>query len=232
MYWNNPLIETKWPGDCDPIVESQHGNTHALFWNPRCRFDNVVTNQRLGDLCKWAMEWLISDTVDDFVSEPKNHYDLANLVKLNMWIHSIRKHGIIKPWMILDHGDGTFSAGTGDSRLRCLERIPEIQHVPAFISTLQTRASLYADLEPVTTFDQFAALCGAEQNQLFMFRLTDPSAPYGIYWYEYNSSRTREITPGQDQAVSMIHRYLLANPGVEITPEWFDREIDWRRYTE
>lgn len=230
MYWNNPLIETKWPSDRDPIQESMHGGQHALFWNPRCRFDNVETNQRLADLCNWANEWLSQVSVSEFAAEPNNHYDLANLVKLNMWIHSIRQHGIIKPWMMLDQGDGTFLAGTGDSRLRCLERIPEITTVPAFISTRSDRAELYRDLEPVTSFDQFVALCRAEPNRLFSFRLTDAQAPYGIYWYEYNNSLTRAITPGTTRAVAMACSYLEQHAGLVITPEWFDSKIDWSRY--
>lgn len=228
MYWNNPLTETHWPSDTDPINESLHQGAHCLFWNPATKFDNVVTQQRLADLCKWANEWLDTDGIDEFVADARNHYDIANLIKLNVWIHSIREHGIVKPWMMLDQGDGSFLAGTGDSRLRCLERIPEITTVPAFISTVASRRHLYKGLEEVTTFDRFAELCGAKVNQLFLFRLTDPSAPYGIYWYEYNSDLTRSVTPSQDEAVQMFVNYYKQNP-VKITPEWFDQHIDWQK---
>ena len=114
MYWNNPILEFTWPSDQNPI-QGQH-----LFYNPSCGFDNVVTNQRLQDLCDWANNWLEYDGVDLFVADQRNHYDIANLVKLNMWTADIRKQGIVKPLLILDEGNGTFTAGTGDSRLRCL----------------------------------------------------------------------------------------------------------------
>ena len=207
MYWNNPLIETAWPSFGDPVVQSFHNGQHCLFWNPQAKFDYISTNQRLADLCNWANEWLSQDP-GGFLVDSNNQYDIANLVKLNLWIHDIRAQGIVKPWMILDQGDGTYLAGTGDSRLRCLERIPEITTIPAFITTHVNRAHLYTDLEPVTSFDQFARLCIARKGQEFLFRLTDPGAPYGIYWYEYNSENTRSVTPSQKQAVKMFANYF------------------------
>lgn len=231
MYWNNPLIELQWPATQDPIVQSQHNGTHCVFWNPAAGFDRVVTQQRLNDLCEWANNQLGSDGVEKFVADPRNHYDIANLVKLNMWIKSIREQGIVKPWLLQDQGDGTFLAGNGDSRLRCLERIPEISTVPAFISTTSDRKHLYAQLEEVTTFDRFAELCGAVVGQQFLFRLTDNTAPYGLYWYEYNSERTRSVTPGEAEAVAMFLNYIQANPDTKITPKWFDSEITWEHHT-
>lgn len=230
MYWNNPLIELQWPSTRDPIAESLHKGIHCLLWNPAAQFNNVKTQQRLGDLCKWANNWLRSDGIAGFVGDVRNHYDIANLVKLNMWIKSMRDQGIVKPWLLQDQGDGTFLAGTGDSRLRCLERMPEIKTVPAFISTMANRKHLYPELEEITTFDRFAELCGAVKGQEFLFRLTDNEAPYGLYWYEYNSERTRSVTPGEAEAVAMFENYMKANPDTKITPEWFDSAIIWEHH--
>ena len=229
MYWNNPLIETHWPGARDPVAESMHNGTHALFFHTHADFDNITTTQSLADLSKWANEWLEHDGIDAFAADARNHYDLANLVKLNMWIHSIREHGIIKPWLLLDSGDGKFIPGTGDSRLRCLERIPEITTTPAFISTTANRRHLYQHLEEVTTLERFAELCGAKVNQLFLFRLTDAEAPYGLYWYEYNSDTTRSVTPSEPEAVQMFVNYYKQNPNTRITPAWFDQHIAWQK---
>lgn len=230
MYWNNNLIEAQWPADIDPIADSMHNGVHCLFYNPQASFENVQTQQTLEDLCDWASQWLEKRGLDEFVADPRTHYDIANLVKLNMWIHDIRRQGIVKPWLMLDQGDGTFLAGTGDSRLRCLERIPEITTVPAFISTTTARRDLYQGLEEITTFDRFAEICEARPNKLFLFRLTDESAPYGMYWYEYNSDRTRSVTPSEPQAVAMFKRYAQQHPTKKITPEWFDQLIDWSMY--
>lgn len=230
MYWNNPLIECQWPGDVDPVNASLHQGNHCLFWNPHCKFDHIQTNQRLEDLCRWAQQWLVHDGLDKFVADPQNHYDIANLVKLNMWVSDIKLQGIVKPWLILDHGNDRYEAGTGDSRLRCLERIPAIQTVPAFVSTHQRRAHLYQNLEPVTNFDQFASICGAVAGQLFLFRLTAPQAPFGLYWYEYNSNRTRSVTPGQSQAVEMFYAYMRSHSDVIINELWFDHKVNWDDY--
>ena len=231
-YWNNPLITVKLDTDRDPVVESFHSGQHCLFWNPASRFDNITTNQRLDDLIRWANEWLEHDGIDAFAQDLRNRYDIANLTKLNMWIADIRQQGIVKPWLIQDQGDGTFVAGTGDSRLRCLEVMPEITSVPAFISTSTERAHLYQDLEPVTSFAQFAQLCAAEPEVEFIFRLTDATAPYGLYWYEYNTNRTRAVTPGEDQAVSMFVNYVRSNPGFRVSRTWFATAVPWNLYTE
>ena len=231
-YWNNPLITVKLDTTRDPVVESFHSGQHCLFWNPASRFDNITTNQRLDDLIQWANEWLEHDGIDAFAQDPRNRYDIANLTKLNMWIADIRQQGIVKPWLIQDQGDGTFVAGTGDSRLRCLEVMPEITSVPAFISTSAERAHLYQDLEPVTSFAQFAQLCSAEPEVEFIFRLTDHTAPYGLYWYEYNTNRTRAVTPGEDQAVSMFVNYVRSNPRFRVSRTWFATAVAWNLYTE
>ena len=89
------------------------------------------------------------------------------------------------------------------------------------------RLFLYSDFEPITTFDRFAELCGADLGQLFTFRFTDPQAPYGLYWYEYNSSRTRSVTPSESQCLIWVEKYFKQHPHVQISPEWFDQDIDW-----
>jgi hypothetical protein len=149
-----------------------------------------------------------------------------------MWIADIRKQGIIKPWLMLDEGNGTFTAGTGDSRLRCLECISEIQTVPAFVSTCESRAHLYSDLEPVTTFDQFATLCRADPGQLFLFKFADNQATHGMYWYEYNSAKTRSVTPGESWCVDVFARYADTQSNLIIDKPWFDQLVPWHNYAE
>ena len=230
MYWNNALIECNWPGHVDPVSQSLHNGRHCLFWNPRARFDNINTNQRLSDLATWANEWLATDGPTGFLADPRNHYDIANLVKLNLWIRDIRQQGIVKPFLILHCEDNELIAGTGDSRLRCLEIIPEIDSVPAFVSTCQSKAHLYSDLEPVVNLDQFAKLCGAQQGQQFLFRLTDQAAPYGLYWYEFNSERTRSVTPSQQQCLTAFENYATLHRNLVVDHEWFGSTINWANY--
>jgi hypothetical protein len=231
MYWNNPLIELTWPNSRDPVIESFHNGTHCLFYNPNMAFDTVQTNQRLQDLCDWANAGLGAG-LENFISDTINHYDIANLVKLNMWIADIKTQGIVKPWMMLDQGDGTYLAGTGDSRMRCLECIPKITDVPAFISTRQEHSAVYSGLEQVQCFDRFAELCGAESGQEFLFRLTDVTAPYGMYWYEYNTERTRSVTPTESWCVSTFVNYAQQHPDLVITKSWFGQLQDWQTFVD
>lgn len=230
QYWNNPMVTVTWPSSQDPIADHLASGDHALYFDPNRTFDGIVSEHGLDDLCDWAQSWLAQDGIEAFVSNPLNHYDIANLVKLNMWRHDMLRQGIVKPWMLLDQGNGTYLAGTGESRLRALQGIADIVTTPAFVSTRAQRHDLYQHLEPVTTLDQFAKLCGAVPGQTFLFRFTDCTAPYGIYWYEYNSERTRSVTPGQDQAVAMFAAYMHSTPLQQIDLAWFDQAIDWQRF--
>jgi hypothetical protein len=230
MYWNNPTIEVIYPSDQDPIAQSFHNGVHCLFYNPAVPKETVRYKQTLQDICDWANQLIAAHGVAGFVQDPNNWYDIANIVKLNMWIDDIKKQGIVKPMLLFYDGEEKFGINNGESRLRALERIPGINTMSAFITTKQEYADRFADLMPVTTFEQFAKLCSATQRQQFLFTLTDPSAPYGLYWYEYDSDLTRPVTPGEEVSVNALHNYLTQHPGVEFTPEWFDILIPWANY--
>ena len=230
MYWNNPIEHVEYPANSDIISKASHDGRHCLFYNPRARFDNIHYQQRLIDLCNWTNENIEKQGINGFLTNTHCFYDIANLVKLNMWAQNLRQQGNVKPWLMQDLGNGKFLVGNGESRLRCLERIPEIQTVAAFVATHADRAHLYQHLEMVTTFGRFAELCEAVPGQKFLFRLTAPDAVYGLDWYEYDSARTAGVTPGESQAVLMIAEYFQRHPKVKITPEWFDLLIDWSQY--
>ena len=226
MYWDQPLLECQWPQQADPF-DVLLGDTHVLFYDRQFDFRGLRTNQRIGDLCAWAEQGL-AQGIDAFAKEPQNHYDIANLVKLNMWASDIRQQGIVKPWLILDWGDYR-EAGTGDSRLRLCEIMPEITSVPAFISTHRDRVDHYPGLEKVTTFKRFGELCGARLQQQFLFRGTNAEAPFGIYWYEFDSDLTRAVTPDQAWCVRVFQEYYRLNRP-EITPAWFLIPVQWQQF--
>ena len=227
MYWDQPLIACRWPQDPDPFPQLL-GQDYLLFWNPEFDFSGLKTNQRLDDLCAWARHGL-DGGLDRFVKDERNHYDIANLVKLNMWAADIRRQGIIKPWLILDWGNGVQEAGTGDSRMRLCEIMPEIQSVPAFISTHRSRADPYADLEPIHTLHEFAQRCGATVGQQFLFRPSKAPASFGIYWYEYDSELTRAVTPDQPWGVNVFKQYYQTHQPV-IDAAWFLAPVAWQDY--
>ena len=230
MYWNYPTLEYTWPGDLDPVADSLHNGVHCLFYDPAVDKNSVRSNQSLQDLCDWANTGIKNQGLAGFLQDSTNHYDMANLVKLNLWVHDLPVTGSVKPMLLQYVGGDLYQSGTGESRLRALERIPQITTVGAFISTHQQFKQRFAHLESVTTFDRFAEICQAVDQQTFLLRPTDAQAPYGLDWYEYNSARTASVTPGQEYCVEVMTNYLQQNPDTVFRPEWFDSKINWSDY--
>jgi hypothetical protein len=230
MYWNNPTINLVYPSDQDPIKDSFHDGVHCLFYDPAIVKTQIYYKQTLQDICDWANRLITENGIDGFIQEQQNWYDIANIVKLNMWIDNIKKQGIVKPILTYYDGNKKLGINNGESRLRALERISGIDTLRGFISTLVTHADQFSHLQQVHTFEEFAQLCQAVDQQKFMFTLTDPEAQYGLYWYEYDSRRTMRVTPGEDYCVEALHLYLKQHPDTKFTPEWFDTLIVWTDY--
>jgi hypothetical protein len=230
MYWNNPIQTLTYPSINDIIFKSQHNGAHCLFYDPAVPRSTIRYQQTLQDICNWANESIDLVGIDTFVADPLNHYDIANIVKLNMWIYDIQQQGIVKPMMLFYDGQEQYGINNGESRLRASERIPSLQTLCAFISTSSKYQNRFSHLEPVTTFEQFAKLCQAVPGQQFLFTLTDPKAPYGIFWYEYNSARTVAVTPGESWCVDVFRNYVTQNKSTHFTPEWFDTLVPWADY--
>ena len=199
MYWNNPTIQVEYPlgHEPDPIKQSFHNGVHCIFYNPCVSRESIRYRQSLQDICNWANHFIKSDGIDGFIDKPGNHYEIANIVKLNMWIEDIKHQGIIKPMNLFYDGEEKYGINNGESRLRAVERIKELSNVTAFICTHQKYADKFSHLEPVHDFEQFASLCKAVGGQKFLFQLTDSEAPYGIFWYEYDSRLTAAVTPDE-----------------------------------
>ena len=211
--------------DVDPIVASEHGGEHCLFFQPMLPKSVLKYQQKLTDLCDWA-----NNRSGSFTDDERNFYDIANLVKLNLWIADIRKQGIVKPLLIAYTGEGEpYLINNGESRLRCLEVIPEIQFVDCFITTHRRHADKFK-LPYIENFEQFAEICRADIGQEFLFRFTDRDAPYGLDWYETSSRKTGSIMPAQELCVSLIKNYLNEHPSVEFSPDWFSTAVDWNLY--
>jgi ParB-like nuclease domain len=229
-YWNKPKINCVYAVEQDPVKDSFHNGNHCLFYDPSINKNAIRYEQKLEDICEWINKKIKYNGIDGFVSDPMNHYDIANLVKLNMWVDDIRKQGIVKPILVYYDGQEKYGINNGESRLRALERIPGIDSLAGFISTRVEHADQFKHLVSVVNFKQFAELCKATDGQQFMFTITDPEALYGLFWFEYNSHRTEAVTPGGDWCVKIFHNYLKAHPGMLFTPDWFDTLIVWNDY--
>jgi hypothetical protein len=229
-YWRNPIKKYTWPCNEDPIVDSFHNGRHCLFYDPAVNKNTIRYNQSLQDICDWANTAIQHIGHDNFINNNLNHYDIANIIKLNMWIDDIKKQGIIKPMLLYYDGNEKFGINNGESRLRALECIPLVNQLTGFISTGKKYADKFNHLEEVTTFNQFAKLCGAVDQQEFLFTLTDPAALYGLFWYEFNSRQTAPVTPGQDTCVTTLENFLIQCPDHKFTINWFNELVDWRKY--
>lgn len=233
-YYNNPIktythTVLPYPADTDPIVASTHNDTHCLFWDPGIHKARIQYKQSLQDVCDWANIRIKDDGIDGFVSDNRNWYDIANIVKLNMWVADIRTQGIIKPMMLYYDGNQKFGINNGESRLRALTCIPEITMLESFISTHVKYAENFKHLPQIENFDQFTEICKTPIGTEYMFTTTDKDAPYGIFWYEYDSERTRAVTPGESECVNMLKRYLDTS-NIKFEIEWFNNLVDWSTY--
>jgi hypothetical protein len=216
--------------DTDPIVKASHKGEHCIFFQPGLPIGAIYYKQKLQDLCDWINSRLQEAGVDQFIQEPFNWYEIANLVKLNLWINDIRKQGIIKPFLIAYTGEDQYSINNGESRLRCLEVIPEIDSVDCFITTHQRYAEKFDHLPYIENFEQYAEICHANIGQEFQFRFTDKFAPYGLDWYETNSRKTGHTMLSQELCRELIQNYLRENPMVVFSPDWFSTTVDWTLY--
>jgi hypothetical protein len=126
MYWNNPTIRITYPlnSQPDPIAQSFHNGAHCIFYNPAVPKETIRYQQSLQDICDWANGHIEKSGIDGFINNPGNHYDIANIVKLNMWIDDIRKQGIIKPMNIFYDGQEQYGINNGESRLRAVNVLP------------------------------------------------------------------------------------------------------------
>jgi hypothetical protein len=234
MYWNNPTINVIYPFDPstpDPIKQSFHDGAHCLFYDPAIPKEHMVYEQTIEIISTWANNCIQNVGLDGFVLDKINHYDIANLVKLNMWIDDIKKQGIVKPMLIYPaEQPGKYRLNNGESRCRALERLPEITTMSAFITVRSQYRDQYDHLTLVTSIDQFAEICNPEPRDEFLFTLTDPAAPYGIYWYEHTTNKTRKVTPNESYCIQVFYNYLKQHPEIRFSPEWFDTLIAWSNY--
>jgi hypothetical protein len=229
-YWRNPIKTYTWPCNEDPIVDSFHNGQHCLFFDPAIDKNTIAYKQSLQDICDWANYAINDYGISGFVENKLNWYDIANIVKLNMWVDDIKKQGIIKPMLLFYEGNNKLGIHNGESRLRALTCVPSMSTIAGFITIAKKYADKFSHLEQVTTFDQFANICKADLQQEFMFTLTDPAAPYGIFWYEFNSKKTAPVTPGEDACVIALENFLNQHPDTKFTTEWFSNIVDWNNY--
>jgi len=222
MYWNNPIVTATVVSGLDPVANSMHQGQHCLFYDPAVPIASMVKLISLQDTCDLANQWLRDPHSIDSAGDIDK---VANAVRINQYVHSLLQHGNFKPMLLNFAGTWPLGASTGGSRVMAAERC-NITAFSAFVATHCRHAQQFADLEPVTTLAQFAALCGADAHTEFYFRLTDADADWGLDWYEAALAHTS--VPNNAQCLQWLDCYVKSQPAdFEFNPEWFDLVIDW-----
>lgn len=225
MYWNNDILEFRWPCDQDPVIQSLHNGKHCLFYNPAVSIEHIQPQQTLQNLCDLANELLAQRSVQGFFDLP-DYYDwITNLVKINLMVPTLKQYGCVKPMLLIYQHQLPYTPATGDSRLKALTCVPEISTVPAFVTAHADCAHELQHLIPVTTFDQFAEYCQVSPGTRFVFRFTDDQAPYGLDWYEFD----HEVSvPSNTWCLQVLQNYLDQQPeSFRFTTDWFAVEKSW-----
>ena len=232
MYYNNPIVEIRHTADPDPIVQAQHQGQHVLFYNPAQPVNDIVRIDLLQEWCDMANTRRQEDGAA-FAQEPRNAYLAANLVRINLYVDSLRKHGSVKPMLLYYSGRLPFEAATGGTRLMASELLPNFTHVTAFIATHQDHAHQFSHLQRIDTFEDFRQCCGVELGTQFWFRLTDAQAPWGLDWYEVAVQVPGISVPSDEFCLAAIGTYLKQQPdSFEFDCEWFGVTRDWSQYVE
>lgn len=227
MYWDNEIHTIDVPSDSDILFKSQHGGQHCLFYAPAVPIADIARQTSLQGLCDWANQQISQHGRTAFTADPARHYDAANLVKINQMVHSVARHGSVKPMLLHYTGALPYSTGTGDTRLRAIERLPTVTHVSAIISTHRRHQPAFKHHQEIHTLADFAGCFGVDRGQ-FLIRLTDCQAPYGLDWYEYVLDDPAVSVPDWDFCLRAIQNYINHRPGDwRFEPSWFDLEIDW-----
>ena len=223
-YWTNPK-ETysqtvlPYPKDTDPIVKSLHQGEHVLFWDPGIHKNRIAYNRTIQEQCDWL------NSADIW----QDAFRVASIVKLNIYVDDIKRQGVVKPMLLYYDGNEKFGLHTGENRMRATELIPDLVMLEGFITTHKQYADLFSHLPQIENFEQFQEICRTTVGCTYTFTFTDQDAPYGIYWFEYDSDRTRAVTPGYDWCERVMRNYLKDNQ-ITFTPAWFDSIVDWKSY--
>ena len=223
-YWQYPKIQcthTVLPHgpETDPIVAGEHNGKHVLFYDPAVHKARIHYNRTIQEQCDWLNTKNIwYDT-----------FRITTIVKLNIYIDDIKGQGVVKPMLLYYDGNEKFGLHTGENRMRASELIPELDQFESFITTHIRHADKFSHLPYIENFEQFTEICRTPIGCQYQFTLTDKDAPYGMYWIEYDSEKTRAVTPGYEWCEKVMQNYLQAND-ITFTPAWFNTLVNWKDY--
>ena len=215
----------------DIFTKTIQNSETELFFDPCVFKDKINTEHTLKKLCDWANDKIQHQGLDMFLSDHYNNYDIANLVKINLWTLDIQKQGVVKPFLLKYIGNGRYIANTGETRLRSMEQILNLNTVRAFVVVPKKYVPEFDHLERIMDIHEFARYCAAVDGQQFLFDFTtDQYNNQELWWFEYDSQRTAAVTPGDEWCIEVFKKFTN-NKGIPyFTPQWFLEDHNWNRY--
>lgn len=225
-YWLNP-IQSQSQTNTDLVAASRHNGKHRLYYHNAVPVSGIDYTPHLSDYCDMLNNYK-SQLAQDFATTPSIAYHVANVVKINLWVHSLQTHGNVKPMLLHCIEPQRLSSATGATRLMAAELIPGFKTVAAFIDTTAAYHQYFQSFEQIHNFSQFAARCGTDTTTDFWFRLTDNQAAFGLDWYEASVMTPGVSVPQESWCVAAVDAYLKNQSSeFEFTMSWFKQTIDW-----
>jgi hypothetical protein len=177
----------------------------------------------LDGICAVANRWL--DHLDN-ITDPGDRNKVAKTVRINLFVHSLKQHGNVKPILIHYKGQYPMTPANGGTRFLAAERLPEFNTWPCFISTAVKYKQKFQHLKEIKSMAAFAEACKADANTKFLLRLTDSAADHGLDWYEVDLPTT--FVPNDDLCIQWLQQYQQSqHSNFQFTKQWFDQAIDW-----
>lgn len=224
-HWNNPIVSLKAFEDTTAWEQMQHGGQHCILYDPRTPLNHIQRVLTLDMACNQANALLSSGTL---FTNQQTFNEIANLVRINMFYHSIVQQGNIKPMLLQYTGCYPYNAATGGTRMAAIELISNIQSVQAFVSTHKRVRHELAHLQEVLTWHDFCNIAGAQQSSTIYLRLTDYDADYGLDWYEVGLTDPAMIVPQDKECLVSLERYVESQSNsFRFYPDWFREKINW-----
>jgi hypothetical protein len=215
----------------DPVVDARSNGKFQLFFSERMPIASITPNYTIDSLVKEINTNIDFFGLDcfEYTDHRQPTVDISQFVKINKLYHNLKSTPNIKPWLLYAINLGIFTI-CGESRLRAMELLPDINHVAAFINVPVELQHQYTNCTRIDTFDQFARSVGCDIGTPFWFTVSDQ---HGIDWYEV-AIDNHTGTNGQrfrDRCIDAIRNYVKTLPGdFKFSKEWFTQTIDWDQY--
>lgn len=224
------------PGeDPDHLTDHLNQGQHVLFYDPAVPIQNINkwdTLEELINIANQRLDHYGSSMFTNFkeCNEFSNEDQIANIIRINLFVHSINAQGNVKPCILHYCGSLPYGAGNGGSRLMALECLPHISTISAFISAPAGLASNFSHLRQIHNTQDLLDILGKPHKTKFYFKFTyDPDA-HGIDWYEVDLRFVR--VPNNQQCLELLQEYVNNQPNFRFTKSWFTEHHNWPVITE